>query len=175
MRSRITWDLVNEISSVKMRSRAKRIEEVFSRYLDARLAFCNALERCATKGWPDRVAVIRESTRLQELFFARLSARLAHLVLQNDSEGVAWNEYTNNLKVHERIQDFWSESEERALRSRDEAYVQLESRIAELQSVADPQALEEPFRMAKRDPELISAGWDLDRTVRALDEELALL
>jgi hypothetical protein len=111
---------------------------------------------------------------VQELFFSQLSARLTHLVLQSGSDDNTWNDYTNTAKVHRRLQELWSEHEEQTLRLRDMAYPQIQSEITELQAIADPQALEEPFRMARRDPELITAAWKLDNTVRSLDRELAL-
>ncbi len=117
---------------------------------------------------------MRITTRVQQLFFSQLSVRLTHLVLQNGADDTAWNDYTNTAKVHERVQERWSEHEEQMLRLRDTAYAQIQSEITALQAIADPQSLEEPFKMAKRDPELIAAAWELDNPVRALDRELAL-
>ena len=157
-----------------MGSRAKLVEDVFLRCIDARLAFNHELERCAIKGWPDRRAPARTAARIQELYFSQLSARLSHLVLQNGSDDTAWNAYTNTAKVQERLQEGWTERDERALRSRDSAYVRIESEIVALQAIADPEALDGPYAMAKRDPELIAAGWKLNNTVWELDRELAL-
>ena len=167
-------EIVSESGPMKTSTRAKLVEDVFLRCLDARRTFSRGIGRCAIKGWPDRGAAVRITTRVQELFFAQLSARLTHFVLQNGSDDTTWNEYTNTAKVHERLQECWSEHEEQTLRLRDRAYAQIQSEITALQAIADPQSLEEPFRMARRDPELIAAAWELDKTVRALDRELAL-
>jgi hypothetical protein len=110
---------------------------------------------------------------VQELFSSRLSARLTHLVLQNGSDDATWSDYTSAAKVQERLQEGWSEQEEQTLRLRDAEYAQMQSKIAQLQALADPPALEEPFRMARRDPELVAAAWKLNNTVFALDRELA--
>jgi len=119
---------------------------------------------------------MRDSTTLQGLFFSPLSARLAHLVLQSGLDDAVWRGCTSTLKVHERLEDGWTELEEQTLRLRDATYVQLQSKIAELQTQAmsDSEALKEPFRMAKRDPEFIAEAWKLDETVRSLDRELAV-
>ena len=55
---RAAGTIVSEIGYVKTSARAKLVEDVFLRYLDARRAFNLALERCALKGWPDRGAAI---------------------------------------------------------------------------------------------------------------------
>jgi hypothetical protein len=170
----ITGEIVSESGPVKTGVRAKLVEEVFLRYLDARRAFNLALERCALKGWPDRSAAVRNAARLQELFYEILSLRLKHLVLRSASNDIGWNEYTSTEKVQVRVQDGWSEHEEQTLRLRDTAYAQIQSEITKLQAAADPETLIEPFNMAKRDPELVSAGWRLNNTVLALDRELAL-
>ena len=159
---------------MKTSGRAGLVEEVFFRYLDARRTFNLALERCALKGWPDRSAAIRNATQLQELYFSQLSARLTHLVLQEGSDDVNWLDYTNTFKVHERLQDRWSEHEEQTLRLSDSAYSQIESEISKREAAADPEILIEPFNMAKRDPELIAAGHELNDTTFALDRKLAL-
>jgi hypothetical protein len=126
------------------------------------------------KGWPDRSAAVRIADRVEELFFLQLSVRLTQLVSQSGSNHGEWKEYTSNAKVHARLQDGWTEHEEQTLRSSDTDYCQRQREIAELQATADPGALEEPYRMAKRDPEFIAAAWQLSHTVYALDQELAL-
>lgn len=162
------------VCSVKPGARALLVEDVFRRYLEARQEFNLALERCSLKGWPDKKAAVRNATYLQELFYERLSVRLKHLVLRSGLDEIRWNEYTSTAKVHERLQGGWSESEEQALRLCDKAYARMQSEIAKLQATADPPALDGPFTMAKRDPELVSAGSKLDSTIRALDRELSL-
>ena len=117
---------------------------------------------------------MKTSTELQELFFLQLSARLAHLVLLSGAEATDWNKYTNTLQVHERLQYFWTGDEEAELLRRDPSYALIPTRISALQAIADPGGLEEPFRMAKRDPELIAAAWEFDRRVRELDRELSI-
>lgn len=169
-----TGEIMSKSGLVKPIARANLVEEVFLKYLDARRAFNLELERCALKGWPDRSVAIRNAARLQELYYSLLSARLNHLVLQNGSDDATWNNHTNTLKVHERLQDQWSEREEQTLRLSDTAYAQIQSEITKLEAAADPEALIEPFNMAKRDPELVSAGWRLNNTVLDLDRELAL-
>jgi len=155
--------------------RALLVEDVFRRSIEARLEFVAALERCALKGWPDRSAAIRSSSRMQQLFFERLSYRLKHLVLRSStSDDIRWNEYTKTNKMHARVQSGWSVDEEEALLLCDKAYAQIQSEILKVEATTDPPALDGPFTMAKRDPELISAGWKLNNTILALDRELAL-
>jgi hypothetical protein len=50
----------------------------------------------------------------------------------------------------------------------------MQSEIERLQAIADPASVDGPFEMAKRDPELISAGNSLRDAIIALDRELAL-
>jgi hypothetical protein len=155
-------------------SRAKLVEDVFSRSIEARLKFNVALCRCALKGWPDRADKIRHNTRFHELQMLQLVARLSHLVRHGNSAGSSWCETTSTAEVQRRLQEGWTEEEERVLRSSDAAYVQLGDEIANLVATGDAEALEEPFRMAKRDPELTASAWELNNTVLALDHELAL-
>jgi hypothetical protein len=133
-----------------------------------------ALERCALKGWPDRKTPIRKATHMQELFYERLSLRLKDLVQRSGLDDTRWTEYTSTKIVHVRVQDGWSEEEEQALRLCNKAYAQIQSEILKVEATTEPPALEEPFAMAKRDPELHSAWSMMNNTVLALDRELAL-
>jgi hypothetical protein len=167
-------EVVSGVCSDTPNNRALLVEDVFRRFIEARVEFILALERCAFKGWPDRRAAIRSNTHLQELFYELLSLRLKHLVLRNDSDDIGWNEYTSTEKVHVRVQDGWSEDEEQALRLRDKVYAQIQSEILKVKTATDPPALDGPFAMVKRDPELLSAWSRLNNTVLALDRELSL-
>jgi hypothetical protein len=167
------WQDRERANAMNANARANLIKDVFLRCQDARLEFNSAVERCALKGWPDRSEAVRTAAKLQELFIAQLSARLTHLVSRAGS-GDIWNEYTTTAQVQGRVQEGWTEGEEQALRSYDAAYSQIQPKIDELQAIADSEAVEEPFEMAKRDRELIAAGWKLNNTVYALDQELAL-
>jgi len=69
----------------------------------------------------------------------------------------------------------WTQEDENPLASRDPAYVAAQREIERLKPMIDSDGLEEPFRMAMRDPELIAAGWDLHAKVRVLDEQLAVV
>jgi len=63
-----------------------------------------------------------------------------------------------------------------ALAGSDPKYVALNREIEALRGSVDPEKvaveLEEPYRMAMRDPELIAAGRELNRKVWGLDEQL---
>jgi len=117
--------------------------------------FNRALQRCALKGWPDRRAGIDNAARVQELF---LHIRLNDLVRREGSGTLTWDSYTDTAKVHARLQEGWSDEEEQALRLSESTYHPMQSEIEKLQAIADPAALDGPYEMAKRDPELISAG-----------------
>jgi hypothetical protein len=84
---------------VKASARAKLVERVFLRYLDARREFSRVLDLCAMKGWPDRSATVRIANRVEELFFLQLSVRLTQLVSQSGSNHGEWKEYTSTAKV----------------------------------------------------------------------------
>ena len=161
------------IRSVSPDTRALLVEDVFLRFIGARMEFNSTLERCALKGWPDRSAAIRSSTRLQQLYYERLPIRLKHLVLRSAADNTRWNEYSSTEKVHARVQKCWSEGEEASLTSYDKAYAQIQAEILKVEATTDPPALEDPFAMVKRDPELHSAWSRLNSTVLALDRELA--
>jgi hypothetical protein len=60
------------------------------------------------------------------------------------------------------------------LRSSDAAYIQLEVDIAEMLATTDAEALAEPLKMAKRDPELVASAWEFHNTVLAIDREMSL-
>jgi hypothetical protein len=160
--------------TVKVSTRAKLVEDVFLRYLESRRPFSLELGRCALKGWPDKGLLVRNTTRVQMLFFDQLSTRLARLMLHNGSDDAIWSNYTTTSKVHERLQTDWSGYEEQALRARDSTYTEMQREPIELQAVADPDALFEPFKMARRDPELIAAAWKQNDATISLDGELAI-
>jgi hypothetical protein len=138
------------------------------------MAFNRVLEHCALKGWPDRRAAICNATRFQELCYQRLNIRLNDLVRREGILTSGWESYTNTEKMHARLQDEWSDEEERALRLSNSNYALMRIEIERLQAIGDPATLDGPFEMARRDPELRSAGSLLDSTVRSLDRELAL-
>ena len=88
-----TSEIVTESGPMETGVRAKLVEDVFHRYLEAQREMSLALQRCALKGWPDRRALIRNATHLQELFYERLSLRLKHLVLRSASDDMGWNDH----------------------------------------------------------------------------------
>jgi len=148
---------------------------IFLRYLDARIKFNAELERCALKGWPDRGASIRMATRGQERLLRRLAMRLSELAGREGPEAPRWEVYTSTLKVHKALEDYWTEADEISMRAKHPSYAANEAEIIRIRKSSDPEAVREPFEMAKRDPELVAAGWSLDRTVRDLDLELSAL
>jgi hypothetical protein len=153
--------------------RALLVRSIFRRYMDARQEFSTALERCATKGWPDRRTAARNSRALQALFRAQLAMRLESLLASKGSDDPMWDTFISTDKIHERLQEQWTEREDAEFRSRDTAYASLLTEIADAQLLINPEALDEPFRMAKRDPELRIAAARLDEVVRELDAVLA--
>jgi hypothetical protein len=167
-------EVVSGVCSGTPNIRALLVEHVFHRFIEARVEFILALERCALKGWPDRRAAIRSNTHLQELFYELLSLRLKHLVLRSASDNIGWSEYTTTEKVHVRVQDGWSEDEEQALRLCDKVYAQMQSEILKVTAATEPPALDGSFAMVKRDPELLSAWSRLNNSILALDRELSL-
>ena len=155
-------------------SRAVFIQGIFREFFDARLEFNVVFERCALKGWPDRKAAIRTSFRLQELFYARETLRLHHLVSRSASHEAAWQSYGGLNAVLERLQEGWTAADEVALLKRNAKYSAMQTEIQDLQAVLDSPGLERPFEMVKRDPELITAAHELQRKSRGLNERLAL-
>jgi hypothetical protein len=161
------------VGVVVVYGRKQLVLDTFSEYLVARRDFCLALERCAIKGWPDRAAALRRSTRLQELFFSQLAMRLAFLSRRSDDDA-EWSRCSDTRRVQSRLQEEWTEQEEQDLVLQDAAYRQILHEISELQGIADPAGLEGPFKMAKRDPELAAAGLKLNNTTLDLDSRLTL-
>jgi hypothetical protein len=164
---------MNRACPEKADERALLVKDVFHRLLKVRSTFNLALERCSLKGWPDRTTEIRNATRLQELFHQRLSLRLKYLIRQGAPDDINWSDYTSTVQVHERLQGGWTRDEERALIG-DGAYAQLQQDIAALLSMKDPEALDEPYKMAMRDSDFVSAAWEMDSAVRSLDQELSI-
>jgi len=158
---------------IEIPDRVLLVREVFRQCIDARLAFNAVIERCASKGWPHRRAPIQVASRVQQLTLKRLLVRLDYLS-QHAPDDVAWSSYTSTALVHARVQDDWNADNEAALARSDAAYSALQAEIENLRAKADPPALEEPYRLAKRDPELIAAAWELDRQIRVLDERLSV-
>jgi hypothetical protein len=165
---------MSEASSGRTRGRAFRVEDVFQKFIEARLKFIQVIERCALKGWPDRKSAIRSNAHLQALFYTRLPLRLTYLVEQKVISDAGWSEYTSTDQVHARVQDGWGDDEEKALRLCNEAYDRIQNAIPIATAATDPPALDGLFEMAKRDPELHAAWSKLNNTVLALDSELSL-
>jgi hypothetical protein len=156
------------------RTRVILVQDVFRQCIDARLYFNAVIKRCASKGWPDKKAAIETAFRIQEAFLKRLMVRLDYLAQHGEFSETEWSSYTSTALVHTRVQDDWTPLEEAALVRDDVAYAALKNELEELRKNADPAALEEPYQMARRDPELIAAGYELDRKVRELDERLSV-
>jgi hypothetical protein len=152
--------------------RGNLVGAVFLKSVDARREFSRTLSRCALKEWPDRAEKIRHNQEFAELQFQQLEARARFVSQHCDQETDSWADSTSTANAQGRIQEGWCDSEEQQLRSLDAAYIQICGRLDELLATADSEALDGPFTMAKRDPELISAAWKLDGIVRALDSEL---
>jgi hypothetical protein len=154
--------------------RALFVRDVFRQFFDARRSFLEILERCVIKGWPDRKAAVRVNFRLQELFYACETLRLDHLVNHSSSNQAAWGSYVSLSNVHERLNKGWGDLDEATLKNNDSAYAAMQTEIEALRPLIDPAALEEPFRMAGRDPELLTATQDLEGKSRELNQQLAL-
>ena len=103
-------------------ARALFVRDVFRQFFDARRSFLEVFERCVIKGWPDRKAAVRVNFRLQELFYARETLRLAHLVNHSASNEGAWGSYASLSNVHERLDVGWSDLDEDTLKNSDSAY-----------------------------------------------------
>lgn len=153
-------------------SRSTLVREVFQQCVDARLNFNRALMQCASRGWPDKKASIDVAFRVQEAMLTRLMVRLDYLVrrLAPDAE---WRSYTSTALVQARLQGNWTSDNEAALIASDEAYARLNREVESLRRRADPAALEGPYQMARRDPELIAAGQALNDKILALDKQLS--
>ena len=53
-------------------------------------------------------------------------------------------------------------------------YAAMQTEIEALRPLIDPASLEEPFRMAGRDPELLTAAQNLETRSRELNQQLAV-
>ncbi len=102
----------------------------------------------------------------------RLGVRLNYLIREHACADAEWGSYTTTALVHARVQEDWKEQDEAALARSDPQYAVLNGEIEKLRKRADSDGLEGPYRMARSDPELVDAGWVLDRQVRLLDQEL---
>jgi hypothetical protein len=160
--------------TIEFSQRAGLVKDIFQRCIDARLEFNSAIKRCASKGWPDRKGAIDVAFRAQEAMLTRLMTRLTYLIRQGTCADAEWRPYATTSLVQKRVQEDWTDREEAALARSDVQYAALNNEIESLKKRADPTALEEPYRMMRRDPELIAAAHALDRKVRALDDELSI-
>jgi hypothetical protein len=160
------------MNAARPSERALLVHDVFHRCVDARIRFNEALMRCARKGWPDKSGAIDTAFKAQEGMLKRLGVRLSYLVREHACTDAEWHSYTTTALVHTRVQEDWKEQDEAALVKSDPQYSALNQEIEELRRKADPDGLEGPYRMALRDPELVDAGWALDRQVRQFDQEL---
>ncbi|HEY8052929.1 MAG TPA: hypothetical protein VIE42_08985 [Steroidobacteraceae bacterium] len=131
-------------------------------------------ERCAIKGWPDKKAALHRVFRIQELFCEREALRLNHLLCDSAYDHAVWKGYASISIVHDRLEGGWTNVEEQVLSSSDATYAAVQNEIENLNAANDPVALEGPFRMARRDPELIAATHNLENKVRELDVQLSL-
>jgi hypothetical protein len=151
-------------------ARSKRILDCFERFMLARREFLAVAEQCACKGWPDYSVAVRAATRLQYLFCDLEVSRLKY-VLATASDEVL-KAYGKISSIRPRLVEKWAESDENRLRREDLSYVELQEEIQKTRSQDEKALLEEPFEMAKKDPELIAAGHEFSQKWRLIDSEL---
>lgn len=152
-------------------ARSALIRDVFREYVAARRELLAALERCAVKGWPDRVEAIRLAMRLQELLCYQELERLNY-VIASATDGLL-NSYTRVGRIREQLNDAWSRSDEEAPIAGNPAYAAIRNEIERSRPLLDSGGLEGPFEMARRDPEMIGAGNSFARSIYALDAKLS--
>jgi hypothetical protein len=159
--------------SLQWADRATLVRDVFQQCVDARLEFNAVLKRCAEKGWPDKKSAIAIAFRAQEAMLKRLIVRMNYLLQHGSFAEAGWSAYTTTALVQRRLQEGWTDSEEAALARSDPAYAALQDEIANVRTMVAPAALDDPYEMAKRDPELIAAGHELNDKVWELDKQLS--
>jgi hypothetical protein len=146
---------------------------MFSQYIDARLECNSMLKRCAAKGWPDMIGAIDVAARLQEALLKSLVRRLDYVLQSSDPTAPKVRSYATTAQIHIKVDDGWSAQEEASLLRTDAQYALLIQETENLKGLLDSEGLKEPYRMAKKDRELIAALWDLKHKVQSLDDELS--
>jgi hypothetical protein len=153
---------------VERSERAALISDVVAQYLQASLELVAAVERCAAKGWPDRMTELRAATRTQQLLCDRELARLKY-ALATDSDATL-ESYTRIGFILRRLRDEWTSHDEQALREREPAYIAIETQIESMPRF--DRELDEPLKMAQQDPEFHSALGRFNQAAQELDSLL---
>jgi hypothetical protein len=153
-------------------ARVTLVSDIFRQYLDALREFEGVLEQCSLKGWPDKKNALRTAFRIQELFYEQMRFRLDHLLQSSASDDAIWKRATIS-SVHERLEAGWKDTDEALLR-KNQSYAAVQKEIEDLRAVLDSAGLVGPFKMVKRDPELLAAGNAFDKRFRDLERRLSV-
>jgi hypothetical protein len=150
-----------------------RLREVWLRYVDSKRHFLSVTERCSIRGWPDLKTAIRNAFRLQELFCDQEIMRFEHLAtMWRDPASIACNSLTSVSAISKAIQQEWTETAEGTLQQSNPAYKKLVHEIEQCTASTTPEALDGPFRDARRDPEYIGARHAVQKALAACDKQL---
>lgn len=150
-----------------------RLRPVWLRYIESKKHFLSIAERCCIRGWPDRKAEIRNAFRLQELFCDQEIMRFEHLVaIWRDPANTTCKSLTSLSAISKEIQQEWTDPMEETLQQSRPAYKKLVQEIERYNAAMAPEALEGPFRDARRDPEYVSARDAAGEALAACDKQL---
>jgi hypothetical protein len=164
---------MNAGSQVPLASQKNVVKHVFRRYIEAVYLYLSRSEARLVRGWPDKRDDVRTAFRIQELINRRTELRFEYLLKEHDVRDVIWTSFRSVSSICDRIHDAWTRGEEVELRQSNAAYEKLIAEIETMQRMADPRALDGPFRDAQRDGDYLNARRAMQDVVHELDNALS--
>ena len=149
--------------------------QTFRAYIDSKRTFLAVAEACTIKGWPDRAATVRAAFRMQHLFCDQELMRFGLLVAIHVPGGESPKLFSSIGSISHAIHDNWTDVNERSLEQRNPTYASILAEISNCRAAIAQEALEEPLKMAGRDPEYLKARTILQESLRECDKALATI
>jgi hypothetical protein len=148
------------------------VRTAFREYLESQRQFMKAADTCSHRGWPDRGAVLHNTWQCQRLYIRRQELRFEYLLRGGGFEIGVWNSLT---KICCRLDENWSDIDERGALDNDSAYKDLAIAIAETEQTRasmDKNLLDGPMRTMQQHAEYRAARQAIYEKVHELDKRL---
>jgi hypothetical protein len=146
------------------------VHTAFLEYLDSQRQFIEAADTCSHRGWPDRGAVLYNTWQCQRLYIRRQELRFEYLLRREGFEIGVWNSLT---KICYRLDENWSDIDERGALDNDSAYKDLAIAIAETEQTRasmDKNLLDGPIRTMQQHAKYRAARQAIYEKVHELDK-----
>jgi hypothetical protein len=146
------------------------VRTAFREYLESQRQFIKAADTCSHRGWPDCGAPLYNTWQCQRLYIRRQELRFEYLLRRGEFEIGTWNSLT---KICNRLDENWSNIDERGALDNDSAYKDLAVAIAETEQIRasmDKNLLDGPMRTMQQHAEYRAARQAIYEKVHELDK-----